>query len=293
MMPTRFVKEQLSGNVFRVTYDLEYQKEWEAWALLTADRHWDNPRSDLALQKEHLDLAVERNAVVLDAGDFFCCMQGKYDKRASKSSVRPEHQTDDYFDAIVEDAADFFAPYAKNLLFIGVGNHESEVKKRHEIDLIERVTSLITSKGGSPVRSGSFSGFVFFQFRSKKMAGTIRTITAHYDHGYGGGGPVTDDLIQHHRRAAYLPDADIVMSGHTHGAWTQERARKRVTARGAIYQDVQTHIKLNTYKDDYGTGAAGWAVEKGLPPKPRGAWWLRFFWANKYKRVFYEVIRAS
>lgn len=293
-MTAPFSKEQLSGNVFRVKYDLKQDKKWEAWALLTSDRHWDNPHSDLKLQKKHLDEAVDRGAAILDCGDFFCCMQGKYDKRASKSAVRKEHQVDNYFDAIVEDAADWFAPYAKNMVFIAVGNHESEVKKRHEIDLIERAAALITSKGKSPVRSGTFSGFCIFNFSNVKKPnnGTTRTITAHYDHGYGGGGPVTDDMIQHQRRAVYLPDADIIMSGHTHGAWTQERERKRVTSQGLIYHDIQTHIKLCTYKDDYGTGSGGWAVEKGHPPKPKGAWWLRFFWDRTKYKVFYEVIRA-
>lgn len=292
-MPTPFTKEQLSSNVFRISYDLKTNDKWEAWALLTSDRHWDNPKSDLNLQKEHLELAIKRNAPVIDAGDFFCCMQGKWDKRSNKSSIRPEHQTDNYFDTLVEDASNWFAPYAKNIVAVGVGNHEAEVKKRHEIDIIERFTALLSSKGKSNVRSGHFSGFVFFRFRAKTECGTSRSVILHYDHGYGGGGPVTDDMIQHQRRAVYLPDADIVVSGHTHGAWFQERARKRVSHRGVVYQDVQTHIKLGTYKDDYGQGLGGWAVERGHPPKPKGAWWVRFFWHNPSKRVLYEVMRAQ
>ena len=49
--------------------EMDYKKGWEQWFLLSSDRHWDNPHSDWALQKEHLDLARERNAKVLDFGD--------------------------------------------------------------------------------------------------------------------------------------------------------------------------------------------------------------------------------
>ena len=50
--------------------------EWEQWVLLTSDRHWDNPKSDHALQIKHLIQAVERNAIIIDAGDLYCAMQG-------------------------------------------------------------------------------------------------------------------------------------------------------------------------------------------------------------------------
>ena len=65
------------------------RKDWEQWVLLTSDRHWDNPKSDRLLQTEHLKLAKERNAIIIDNGDLLCVMQGKYDPRGSKSGIRP------------------------------------------------------------------------------------------------------------------------------------------------------------------------------------------------------------
>lgn len=69
--------------------------------LLASDAHWDNPKCDRKKLKEDLDKAVEIGAKILLNGDTFCLMQGKYDKRASKSDVRPEHQVSNYLDAIV------------------------------------------------------------------------------------------------------------------------------------------------------------------------------------------------
>ncbi len=84
--------------------------------LLVSDLHWDNPHCDRGLLKNHFDEAVKRNAAIVLNGDTYCCMGGKYDRRADKSLIRPEHNTDRYFDAIVDTSVDWFAPYAKNIL---------------------------------------------------------------------------------------------------------------------------------------------------------------------------------
>lgn len=59
---------------------------WEQWVLLRSDVHHDNPKCDQKLEKKHLDQAKEYNAIIIDNGDLFCAMQGKYDKRASKDA---------------------------------------------------------------------------------------------------------------------------------------------------------------------------------------------------------------
>jgi UDP-2,3-diacylglucosamine pyrophosphatase LpxH len=248
------------------------------------------------MMKAHLDEALGRDAAILSCGDTFDVMNGKYDKRASKAACRPEHQVDNYLDALVQTGADWFAPYARNHVMFGVGNHESVIKVKWETDLIERFIGLLNARSGVTVYNGSFSGWVRFAFTTR--AGTRgdavkHSVSLHYDHGYGGAAPVTEDMIQHQRRSVYLPDADIVISGHTHGAFVSERARVRLNKAGQVVQDIQTHIKLSSYKDDYGKGTGGWASEKGLPPKPLGAWWLRFFWSGRHKAVIYEVIRAK
>ena len=75
-------------NVFKISmFCNAYPRGWEQWFLLTSDRHWDNPKSNWELQKAHLDEALERAAGVIDVGDFFCAMQGRWDPRASKEDI--------------------------------------------------------------------------------------------------------------------------------------------------------------------------------------------------------------
>lgn len=285
--------KQLGKNVFQVSVPTQEKKEWEWWFLLTSDQHWDNPKSDWNLQLKHLKEARERGAGIMSAGDFFCLMQGKFDRRSSKSAIRPEHRVDNYLDAVVNTAGDFFSPYADLFTVIAVGNHEAAIAERYETNMIDRIVGVLNDRNGSQVYCGGFSGWIIFSFKDPNRESSTR-IVLHYDHGYGGGGPVTKDMIQHQRRAVYLPDADIVLSGHTHDAWQAEFTRVRLGQHGSIRRDTQTHIKIPTYKDDYDIGFGGWATAKmGMPPKPLGAWWLRFFWCTHNRRVMYEVIRAQ
>ena len=249
------------------------------------------------MQLRHLEQAKERGAPIMSAGDFFCAMQGKWDRRSSKADLRPEHRCDNYLDALVTTAADFFAPYANQFVTIAVGNHEQSIVDHHETNLIERLIATLHERTGSTIYCGGFSGWIIFQFKDASMrAGRSdrNRIVLHYDHGYGGGGPVTADMIQYARRAVYLPDADILVSGHTHDAWSRDVSRLRLSPKGVVRQEIQTHLKIPSYKDDYGEGFGGWTTtKKGLPPKPLGAYWLRFFWDRPRCRFGHEVIRAQ
>lgn len=283
--------EQLSRNVIQLKVKGSRRTEWEQWFLLSGDRHWDNPKSDHDLQKDHLDEAVKRNAGVIDIGDLFCAMQGKYDKRSSKSDLRPEHQCDSYLDALVSTAADFFAPWADRLIVLGVGNHEEAIRKRHETHLTERLVSILNDRTGSSVVCGGYGGWIRFLFDWGN--GPTSVVNLNYSHGYGGGGPVTKGVIQTNRRAVYLPDAHMVVSGHIHERWTLDLERVRLTSAGKLVLDTQTHVVVPTYKEEYGDGYGGWHVERGAPPKPTGAAWLRFHWSPKTHRVRYDVTWAQ
>lgn len=264
--------------------------DWEQWFLLTSDHHWDNPKCERGLLKKHHDEALERRAGIIAAGDVLCAMQGKYDKRADKSSLRPEHQVTNYLDALVTTAADWYGPYAKNYIVIARGNHEQAIKKNHETDLIERLVAILNANNDANIQAGGYGGWVKFKFTN----GTQRSsINLKYFHGSGGGGPVTKGVIGTNRRAVFLPDAHIVATGHVHESWQVEMRRERLNDAGRIYLDDQTHVCLATYKEEYGDGYEGYHVESGRPPKPTGAWWLRFYWDTKTKRVQYELRQAK
>ena len=295
--------KKFGRNLIEVTChtDGKALSDWEQWFLLTSDRHWDNPKSNWDLQIEHMKEAQKRNAGIIDAGDLFCAMQGKYDPRGKKGDVRPEHDVVDYLDSLVYTSCDFFSPYAENMIMIARGNHEANILKRHETDLIERLCATIKYKTGHRIINGGYSGYIRFRIKDPNTGRTAgRTLNLHYSHGHGGGGPVTKGVIQTNRKAVYLPDAHIVISGHVHESWKLDLVRLRL-GRTETYHDEQTHLCIPTYKEEYKDGFEGWHVERGAPPKPIGAYWLRlFFKATRAETEYgvsryidYEIIRAK
>ena len=232
--------------------------------LLLSDVHWDNPHCDRALLKKHLDAAKARGAGIMVFGDFFCAMQGKYDPRGAKNNIRPEHDVANYFDALVDTATEYLLPYRENILLITPGNHETSILKRQETDLTGRLCHALG------VETAAYAGWVMLRYRANNSS-AVKNIA--YHHGYGGGGPVTKDVIQASRRSVYLPDADILVSGHTHDRWIFPIQRVRLNKGGEQAMQEQLHIKLGTYKDEF-TSGQGWAVERGMPPKSMGGVWM-------------------
>ena len=136
-----------SKNVHTVRFG-NVKAGWEQWIMITSDIHIDNKKCNRALLKNHLELAKERNALICVFGDLFCAMQGKYDPRKNMEDIRAEDVHANYLDKIVEHAADFFEPYAKQFLIIGYGNHETSILDRHNFSLLDRLAMLMNKNGG-------------------------------------------------------------------------------------------------------------------------------------------------
>ena len=280
--------DKTSRNVLTVRFD-DVSENWEHWFLLSADRHHDSRDCNRELEIEHLEMVKERGGHVLDFGDIYDCMQGKYDPRRSYPEMRKEYiermQADGtgYLDVVTEDLSEFYKPYADRFLLIARGNHEAAIQSHNDTDLINRLVGLLNIKAKTQINTGEYGGWVRFMFKIGETQS--ESINLKYFHGSGGGGPVTKGVIQSNRQAVYLPDAQIVVNGHIHESWLLALKRERISERGVISQDVQYHVRTATYKDDYLDGANGWHVERGSPPKPMGATWLRFYHDRKHVRI--------
>ncbi len=263
--------KELNRNVHQVHVDIEHSGE--KWFLLSSDHHWDNPDADREMIEKHLKQAQEKNAPVFMFGDFFCAMQGKYDRRSDKNKVRPEHQNAHYLDSLVDTAADWLKPYADNIAVIGQGNHETAILKNHETNLIERLVERLNIGRENKTYSGGYGGYIWLVLHRGGDGGRY-PLKLKYYHGHGGGGPITKGVIQSARQAMYLPDADIVVSGHVHEQYNVCFMQERLRPDGKIALKEQWHLRLPTYKDEYKDGFGGWHIETGKMPKPVGAWWL-------------------
>lgn len=254
------------NNVLRV------DKNWEETkVLLISDLHWDNPKCDRDLLKKHLDQAVKGNHDILINGDLFCLMQGAYDPRKSKSDIRPEHNHANYFDAIINTAVDWFAPYAHLIKLVGYGNHETAILKRQETDIIERFVTLLNYKTGSAIQVGGYGGWIRYQFND---GSNTQSFKIKYMHGFGGGGAVTRGTIQHNRMSVNVEGADAIWMGHVHEDYEMTYTVEELTNKDTVMLRDILMIRTSAYKEEYGDGSKGWHIERGASPKPIGGRWL-------------------
>lgn len=273
---------QLQKNLHTYTINKDSFK-YNQEVLLTSDWHFDNPKTNRKLLFRHLDQAKERGAYIIINGDTLCLMQGKYDPRGTKSSIRTEHNGDSYLDLVIEDTAQKLVPYAHLILQINEGNHESSVSKRSETNVLKRLVERINSLANTNIQLGTYLGLIVLNLSYRESA--TRTLKIAYSHG-NFGGIITKGSLSVVRYASIFPDADIVMSGHTHDGWIMAQPRY-VHNRFKGEYDIknQWHIKTGTYKEEFENGS-GWAVERIGMPKYLGSCWLKINYHQKQDLTF-------
>ena len=246
---------------------------------MLSDLHWDNPKCDRDLLKRHLDYCLEKSIPIMLNGDTFCLMQGRGDRRSSKDDIRPEHNNARYLDSIVETAVEWFSPYAHLITVVGYGNHESQVIKYQETDILRRFVDLLNYTNGTNVQVGGYGGWLIISMNHAQK-GIKMSCKIKYFHGSGGGGVVTKGAINLTRALEMCEDFDVFTMGHIHENSSRNDVRESIHQNGFTgFQSIQKELHLmltGTYKEEYGTGAGGWHVERGAPPKPLGGRILTF-----------------
>lgn len=258
--------ERIQRNIHRV----EVGKSQKF--LLLSDLHWDNPKCERELLTRHLKQAQERDAKIIINGDFFCMMQGKYDPRRSKKDIRPEHNKANYIDAVIEDAVQWFKPYAKDILLIGYGNHETAIIKNLETDPLQRFVDLLNATAGTKVQVGGYGGVIDVKMQHNQMR---TSLVMKYYHGFGGGGAVTKGVIQDQRMISMMEGYDVIWMGHVHEIYHHVNVVEAYDSHQKKLNLKEVHqIRTGAYKEEYGDGYGGYHIEKGRPPKPMGGYWM-------------------
>mgnify|MGYP003625928023 FL=1 len=261
--------------------------------LFQSDQHFDSVHCMRDMLERHLKEAVAADAPIYFLGDWYDMMQGRNDPRRNKGSMRQGLMADNYIDRAIDETVEFLTPYCKNIVGWAKGNHETAILRHLETDVINRTIESLRHKGAD-IKPMGYQGWIFFRLHREPTKKTTRrtdihTVRTFFTHGYGGAAPVTKGVIQANRKAVYLPDADIVISGHTHQQWDFPINRYRISQRGVVYTDTQYHLQLPCYLDPApeDSDGMGWAIEKGFPPTPTGAWWVDFCYTKSdNKRLF-------
>ncbi len=241
--------------------------------LLISDVHLDNSKTRRDILNNHIKEVEKTNGIVISGGDLMDLMQGKFDRRSSKSSLMDIHKIA-YIDDVVTDCSETLSQYNVHYILLD-GNHETSVLNRLETDPTRRVCQELNNKGITATygRYQTFIRFIFEKGRDRK------TFTLAFHHG-AWGGKITKGVLSVIRYASIYPDADAVWSGHTHDGWYVTHPQYKISRTGKLSQRLQHHIKTGTYKDEF-TKGHGWASEKLVMPSTCGGFLMKLKYNKK------------
>jgi len=284
-------------DVVNIEVPMTKNSHWEQWVLCQSDQHYDSTHCDRVLLKRDLELALQRNAIILSGGDQFDIMQGRRDPRSSKSEMRPEYKKSDYFSAVLDDAVDFWSRYAKNYAIMIHGNHETACIKNNEVDMTKQLVTRLNERTGSQIWKGEYEEFVRLSFippKGTKECDSKKSKLFYMNHGFGGASPITGGVIDNARIAEYVK-ADFVLMGHVHTKMVDQRIWWEVTNHDTVVEKRQNFIRTASYKKARMPGETTWETVKGIKPKPRGGTWIRFYWdcVDGGGKLLCEIIQSA
>ena len=282
----RWTTEEIKRNIHKV----QFEHGEPATMLLISDVHFDSKKCDRKLLTKHFEEIRNRNGYVIVNGDWFDLMQGKYDPRGSKYDIRPEYNKGDYIDSVIRDSAQWLAQWGVPIFF-GQGNHETNILRRLETNVLERLCEQLRSLG-TMAYVGGYSGWLIIQ--SKRIGNsskpkTMQTVV-HYHHGSGGNAQRSKGILKADINQMQNPDADIIIRGHDHNKWYLPVTVQRLNGRyNEEKQSTVHHLQTGSYKLQ-GDRFAGWETEKGFPVTRMGGWFLNITDTYDANRVDYHKL---
>lgn len=260
------------NDVVRVNMNYAQARNWAGEMLLGSDLHVDSDKCQRAELRNCLAEAVDEGIPILLFGDQADAMQGPNDRRGSKSGLLPQLKSDRYLNQLVEMQVEFFAPFAKNIVMIGDGNHETAVRRMTNFDINSAVIHQLNAEHGGKILNGGYTGYVLLRFQQAENTG-VRTKVLHYHHGYGGNAARSKGVLRVDIETANRRSADIYVMGHIHQDWRVFRSVEEVTPKGFMKRKRVLHVQLPAWKEH-----GQWETEKGFQPALVGAYRLKFGW---------------
>lgn len=282
----------IRNSAASATFEIASESKQNLTVMLASDIHYDSILCDISLFEKHLKLAEEKQAPVIIAGDFFDAMQGHDDPRRSMEELRDKYKVATYFDALVMDASAFLQKYKIPYYILALGNHETSVINKIGTNLCDRLAADLRYNGIKAEAMG-YWGYIKFLFQYKK-GGANASKTLYFHHGTSTNAPVTKGVINVNRQAVYIHDADIVLNGHNHHAYTMPIQVERLNLKTLEpYTETIWYLRTPGYKMSAGDSKQvyGYGPEKHREPTPRGCMFIDMSFTKTSSIVDLDVIQ--
>lgn len=220
-----------------------------------ADVHYGSKNCDIKALYDHLG-EPDKHVFFLGLGDFMDNIIVSDSKRYRKASDAIE--SEDIIGESVTFWANLLKPFTKQIIGLGIGNHEDNIIKRCSINPMKMLCDIL---------GVTYLGYSFLvRLILSDNGGRGRTVIIRGHHGWGmGGRTVGSELTKYSHDLARF-DADIALYGHTHRLQTDTLPRLAVVGDRLVSKEkhlVLCGTFLKTYSD--GTDAT-YAEAMGLPP---------------------------
>jgi len=240
--------------------------------IWVADMHSDSKKS----QKNFLDMIIKEkpNAYLVFGGDSFDVMQNIRDPRASKSALKDSLKRDDYINAVIEEAYDYFYPYREKILAFNLGNHDETQIRMHGIDIIKLLVDKLNAQISHEIICGDLAGWIKLQVYNTKTQYFSRNI--YFSHHPITGGTRSKGALSIDLAKGRYPDADIIISEHIHTSFIHPFVTERFTGQHDLKYINRYYVQMPTLKDEFSGKKRGYIHAKRFEATPIGVAILNF-----------------
>lgn len=213
--------------------------------LWAADLHVDSLDTYRSKIKKIFDQHSQAKIVV--GSDFADLMQNTGDKRSTKGKDR--YNVPEYINAVVDDLAAFFMPYAERIICFNMGNHELTQLKFYGVNIAQFIVNRINDLKGTNIQVNDTSGWI--QLKTESVLQKIHTTLIYYSHRPISGGRRSKGILSSDIIAGQYPDADIYIHEHIHTSLIHPLSVEEINVRsGKRIKKNKWFIVMPTMKEE-------------------------------------------
>jgi hypothetical protein len=243
-----------------------------------ADAHYGSKNCDIKALYEYLG-EPDKHTFIIGLGDFMDNIIVSDSKRYRKVSDAIE--SEDIIGESVKFWVDLLTPFKKQIIGLGIGNHEDNIIKRCSINPMKMLCDIL---------GVTYLGYSFLTRLILTENGSRgRTVIIRGHHGWGmGGRTIGGELTKYSHDAAQF-EADILLYGHTHRLQTDTMPRLAIS--GDRLVSKEKHIVLcGTFLKTFSDGTdCTYAEAAGLPPAKIGGPVINIRPDNTWCKIKVEV----
>lgn len=258
----------------KIIKDLDIEPEQEITFVPLSDTHVGHVDLDKQYLKDTVAWIKKKGALTVLLGDLIDAINMQ-DKRFEVTSIAPEFlpHLDNLQTKQVEEFLELIDPIKDQVLGVMTGNHETTIKKRTSYD----ATAIIASALKKPIMTDP--GYLVLRFHNNSTTCNVKIWCSH---GRFLGGRFKGNHLNRLLSKQMDFCSDIYLAGHTHGKWTVEDYRVKLSKNLKIENHKMCFSNTGAFLRTYEEGNHdSWASRLTLSPQAPGVVRYDFYLKRK------------